>query len=38
MTEPKAFLLKEEDEVKYFAPKTWFFWRGIITASAYSRS
>lgn len=30
MTEPKAFLLKEEDEVKYFAPKTWFFWRGII--------
>lgn len=30
MTEPKDFLLDEADEFRYFAPKTWFFWRGII--------
>ncbi len=30
MTEFKDFALTEDDERKYFAPKTWFFWRGII--------
>lgn len=30
MTEFKDFILTEDDERKYFAPKTWFFWRGII--------
>lgn len=30
MTEFKDFMLTEDDERKYFAPKTWFFWRGVI--------
>lgn len=30
MTKPEAFLLNEADEFRYFLPKTWFFWRGII--------
>lgn len=30
MKDAKAFMLTEVDEVKYFAPKTWIFWRGVI--------
>lgn len=30
MSRFKKFLLNEGDELKYFAPKTWFFWRSVI--------